>query len=739
MIGYRLVTPYDGVQTLPGEWVYNVDGVEVMAPDNPDIQWDDQVVAIEGRPLVSWAEMLLQPQAVRPHWEVGQTVTYTVLRGTRRLEIPIRLLHYPLGRILSTNWPRLLILALFAVMSTFLLVRRPGIRSVRVLYLWISCFVETIALAGIGLQVSDLVNGTSFWLQYLSQHLTLLLAVSGFLHFSLVFPSRQSIVRQEPWIIPLIYVVPFILYGLLCILSWPGSSSILDWLGRWIETYDLLTAFVLICALVSLLANYRRVRRQSPASQGARLVLMAHFLCATIFVFLVLAHFIAAGGLYSKNSATWLFLTFGLVTPVALFVAVVRYRLFRVQLIVNRTLVYTSLSLVIVGLYVIIVGALSQLFDVAGSFVISLVATGVIATVAPLLRERIQRAVNRLMYGERDDPYTVLSHLGQRLEGTLAPDAVFPILVETVAQSLKLPYAAIALKRDTAFAIAASRGAIQPNTVSLPILYQGEAIGQLVAAARGPGETFSPADHRLLASLAQQAGVAAHTAQLTAALQRSRERLVTTREEERLRLRRDLHDGIGPALAGIMLKLGAARKRLVGNAPSADELLEQMTTDMEGVVGDVRRLAQELRPSALDELGLAAALRRYVLQLKATCAIGFTFEAPEHVPHLPAATEVAIYRITSEAVTNVVRHSQALNCVVRLIVDQGLTVEVCDDGRGITADHRIGVGLHSMRERAEELGGTFTIESRPESGTQIRAHFPLSTAESLGEPDHGSH
>jgi len=161
------------------------------------------------------------------------------------------------------------------------------------------------------------------------------------------------------------------------------------------------------------------------------------------------------------------------------------------------------------------------------------------------LRQRLQRGVNRLLYGERDEPYAVLSRLGRRLEGTLAPDAVLPAIVETVAGALKLPYAAIALREGECLAVVAAFGQPVGDPLRLPLVYRHEAVGELLLAPRAPGEPFSPADRRLLDDLARQAGVAAHAVRLTADLQRSRERLVTLREEERRRLRRDPHDGLG--------------------------------------------------------------------------------------------------------------------------------------------------------------------------------------------------
>ena len=207
-------------------------------------------------------------------------------------------------------------------------------------------------------------------------------------------------------------------------------------------------------------------------------------------------------------------------------------------------------------------------------------------------------------------------------------------------------------------------------------------------------------------------------------LQRSRERLVTAREEERRRLRRDLHDGLGPQLAGITFRLHIARQVLRHDPDAADAALGDLMTRTQETVDDIRRLVDGLRPPALDDLGLVAALREAATNA-ARAALDVDVEAPERLPPLPAAVEVAVYRIAQEALTNVVRHAEARRCAVRLWLDGALCLEVQDDGRGLPAGHRRGVGLVSMRERAAELGGACTVEPRPGGGTRVQATLPL--------------
>jgi signal transduction histidine kinase len=416
--------------------------------------------------------------------------------------------------------------------------------------------------------------------------------------------------------------------------------------------------------------------------------------------------------------------------PIAIGLAILRYRLWDIDLIINRTLVYGALTACVVGLYVLIVGGLGALFQTSGNLLISLFATAVVAVLFAPLRDRLQRGVNRLLYGQRDDPYAVLSRLGQRLEATLAPDAVLPAIVATIKEALKLPYTAIALDQEGQSIEVAAVGTPTPNPLCLPLSYQGETIGQLILAPRAPGETFTPVERLLLDDLAHQAGVAVAAVRLTADLQRSREGLVSAREEERRRLRRDLHDGLGPALAAHTLKVGSARALLSRNPAAADSLLAELEGDIQTALADIRRLVYNLRPPSLDELGLIGAIRettaRYSARENGVGPLQIVIEAPERLPALPAAVEVAAYRIVQKALTNVVRHAQAKSCHVQLSLgEESLGLEIRDDGVGLPPERQAGIGLTSMRERAQELGGTCQVETGPSGGVRVLARLPL--------------
>jgi signal transduction histidine kinase len=439
--------------------------------------------------------------------------------------------------------------------------------------------------------------------------------------------------------------------------------------------------------------------------------------------------------------------------PFSIAMAIFRTHLWDIDVLISRTLVYAALTASVAVLYILIVGYLGALFQTSGSLLISLLATGLVAVLFQPLRERLQRGVNRLLYGERDDPYAVISRLGQRLEATLAHEAVLPAIAETVAQALRLPYVAIALTTGPAASLLAadreattndndpSRSFVRhpsaitaaygdaPDTLAfchvVMLSYQGEPTGQLILSPRAPGESFSPADQRLLDDLARQAGIAAHAMRLTSDLQHSRERLVNAREEERRRLRRDLHDGLGPQLAAVALKLDAARNLLEHNPAAAGTLLTELKTQTQAAITDIRRLVYDLRPPALDDLGLVSALREQTGQYYGQ-ELSITIEAPTDLPPLPAAVEVAAYRIAQEAITNIVRHANARRCIVSLSIDNGLCLNIRDEGCGLPADRRAGVGLSSMRERAAELGGHCEIVPAPGGGTCVAARLPLS-------------
>ena len=505
--------------------------------------------------------------------------------------------------------------------------------------------------------------------------------------------------------------------------------------------------------LASQVYRYRRVSNFVERQQTKWVVSAVALIIACGIPFFAIGSFLPGYKLLAEEQTTaqglayvlffWSLARPGLLLlPVAIAYSILRHRLWAIDGLINGTLVYGALTASVVAAYVAIVAGLGALFRIPGSPLTALLATGVIAVLFNPVRERLQRAVNRLMYGQRDDPYAVLSSLSRQLETTLDADSVLPVIAETIAAALKLPYAAVAVRAAQGMQVAADKGSRPERVLSWPLNYHGEQVGELLVAPRSSEAGFTPAEAHLIEDVALQAGIAIHNVRLTADLRQSREQLVTAREEERRRLRRDLHDGLGPKLAGQSLKLEAAMGTLNDEPEKASTLLTEALSESQTLLAEIRRLVYGLRPPALDDLGLVAAIREQASQYQLN-GLRVSVEAPDTLPALPAAVEAAAYRILQEALTNVVRHAGAAHCRVTIGVEAAaagepsagrLALSVQDDGRGLGANDRPGVGLASMRERAEEIGGTYRAERVPGGGACITVRLPLA----LGQPMEGT-
>jgi two-component system NarL family sensor kinase len=360
---------------------------------------------------------------------------------------------------------------------------------------------------------------------------------------------------------------------------------------------------------------------------------------------------------------------------------------------------------------------------------INLIAFIIIAlTFLPVYRWT-RRGVRDLIYSQHENPYPALAQLSQRLESTSSPQAILPAIAETIAQTLKLPYVEIEaqpLGEGQANAPALTAYGIPPkgaNIERLPLRYYETYVGELRVSTRRADEPLSPSDLSVLRDLARQVGISLYAARLTADLQRARERLVIAREAERRRIRNDLHDGLAPTLSSLQLQLGAARNMIHQDPERAEALLNELGDDLRGATAEIRRLVYDLRPPLLDELGLVGAIKSFKFSDPDFC---FEVYAPEPMPELSAAVEVAVYRIASEVLHNVVKHARATECVVNIEVSDGhLTLSVADNGKGMEQAYSSGVGLASMRERAAELGGTLTVSTCQGGGACVIAQLPL--------------
>lgn len=500
------------------------------------------------------------------------------------------------------------------------------------------------------------------------------------------------------------------------------------------RTWDALPLFIFSITVITVMIHapihrYRNIASPTLRQQikwivfGISTAVLGYFLVALPAAFGFIS--LEVGTVYGLFAVTGMMLFF-LLIPLSIGVAILRFRLWDIDPIINRTLVYGALSSLTILFYVLTVGFFASYFrNSQTNIIISFIATGIIAILFEPLRQQLQRGVNRLMYGERDDPATVLTRLSQQLNSALAPDSILQTIVETLSQTLKLPYAAISLlDKEPRFT---STPNLPPSELlHLPLTYQTEHVGELTLAPRAAGESFSPADMKLIHLIAQQAGVAAYTLRLNNDLQRSRERLVTAQEEERRRLRRDLHDGVGPTLASLSQRIDTAVEFLESDPSKSRQMLKDLKRQAKESVAEIRRLVYALRPPVLDEFGLVSAIREHTAPYSGPNGLQITFDTAEPLPALPAAVEVAAYRIILEAFTNLVRHAKATTCQIQIkIEDRSLLLTVADNGKGLHKGNRAGVGFASMRERAEELGGECVIEKNPTGGVTVRARLPL--------------
>lgn len=417
--------------------------------------------------------------------------------------------------------------------------------------------------------------------------------------------------------------------------------------------------------------------------------------------------------------APWVAATAVLPLVAGTMVAVLRHRLWQVEAVIARSSIAGIVALLVAATYFAVVWLAGAQLGTRGAPLLALIV--VVLGLQPM-RVGVQRQVNRLLYGQRDDPYAVLATLGQRLEGAASSEPggeALPDVALTIGEALRLPYVGIVVDDE----LVSSHGQRPATVEALPLVHAGDQVGALEVGARRGEQGIGPGDRELLRDVARSLAGAAHNLQLTRDLLFSRQAIVTAREEERRRLHRDLHDGLGPALAALVLQLETAHD-LVGPDPNgAKALIRRLAGHARGTVDVTRRIVTDLRPANLDDLGLAGALEELAARFSShqlSVAAGLDDVGP-----LPAAVEVVILRVASEALTNTVRHSGASTCRIVLRHVQGaveLTVE--DDGAGIEEPNTVGVGLRSMRERVEEVGGRFRVE-RLAPGTRVSASVPV--------------
>jgi two-component system, NarL family, sensor kinase len=406
--------------------------------------------------------------------------------------------------------------------------------------------------------------------------------------------------------------------------------------------------------------------------------------------------------------------------PVACTVAILRHQLFDLDMALNRTLVYATLSAGIFGLYLLIVELARVLVGTGAELGGSVVAAALVAVIFVPSRALIQRAVSGLMYGSRADPARTMSTLSASLEGPA--DDELSAAVGAIAQSLRLSNLVVVVDGRE---IGTAQGEATPTRIALR--FRDQDVGELLAWPRRGQAHLDPEDIEALRFVAGPLATAVHSVQLTDQLQRSRQQIMETRTAERKRLHRDLHDGLGPALTAVALKADAAGNVVDGDPSRAKLLIDQIASEAREAIGDVRRIAHGLRPPTLDQYGLLESVsyeaHRFTSRLDGHPLI-VNVDLPPSLPPLSDGTAAAAYRIVTEALTNVARHSNASRVTVTVECGTSFCLEVMDDGSSADQSWPEGFGISSMRRRALDCGGIL-VAGPTTSGGYIRAELPL--------------
>ena len=419
-----------------------------------------------------------------------------------------------------------------------------------------------------------------------------------------------------------------------------------------------------------------------------------------------------------------------LLIPGGIAVGALRYRLYDLDLLVNRTLV-AALLLGGAGLaYVALVAWVGALVGSSGG-VIPFVAAFAVALAFHPARIRLQRVVDRIFHGRRGDPYALLRDLDLSLREADSPQAALVAGSALIRSGLRLPGVGLVVPLPGGGTFRHREGQLPERAAEIPLELHGEQVGELLVAPRHDrgdvadgAPALADADARVLHALAGPLASAAYALRLSGDLAESHRELLRAREDERRRLRRDLHDGLGPQLAGVVMGLDVVGSTLArGDTDRAAELASRTSQQARTAVDDVRRLVRGLRPPALDDLGLVGALEAAFAAHRES-GPEVTVVAEGDPARLPAVVEVAAFRIATEAVSNAVRHAAAHRVEVALRAgDDSLSLRVVDDGRGLPETPTAGVGLASMRERAAELGGWCAVTGG-ERGTTVLAELP---------------
>jgi signal transduction histidine kinase len=519
---------------------------------------------------------------------------------------------------------------------------------------------------------------------------------------------------------------------------------------------DLAIALILLIPLTILASAFSLVRRFRRSSGTERLQLKWLTTAAAGVAFVYLLAMITSINYAWETSAdnpAWVTViqtaavTSFMLIPIAIGFAVLRHRLYDIDVVINKALVYGAMAAFITALYVAIVVGIGHAIGSERNLALSILATALVAVGFQPMRERVQRFANRLVYGKRATPYEVLSEFSGGMSHAVATEELLPRMARIVGEGTHAAHVAVWLQVGSGMVREASwsrsemdvpvmRPTIEGDAVtvdgadaSVPVRHRGELLG-VIGIRKAAGEAVTAADSKLLDDLVSQAGLVLRNVRLIEDLKTSRHRLVSAQDEERRRLERDLHDGAQQRIVAISLALRMARGMVPPHAPlELGTRLDQASEQVGLALSELREFARGIHPAILTERGLIAALQSLAERSTVPARLEGGLDR-----RLPAPVEATAYFVVSEALANVAKYAQASRVTVSVgAADGELTVEVSDDGVG-GADPSRGSGLRGLADRVSVVDGTLEIDSPPGGGTRLRCMIPVPVTDPAIEP-----
>lgn len=534
-----------------------------------------------------------------------------------------------------------------------------------------------------------------------------------------LFPNGRFVPRWTRWLV--VVMVPI---GLVKVILAAGDARVPGPMAAAVGVATFVTYAVLLGAQL-----YRYRRSDSIARRQSRWVV------AGLGAMIVLALVIIAGSTVAAapDEGSWLEVllelataSFVLILFMTLAVAVVRFRLWGVEVVLNRLLVWGALSTGVLAVYLVAIGTTSLMFDAADTGPPAVLAAIIIAIAFQPARRRLQRFADRAVYGSRDEPVAITADMGELFDDLTRPDLLLSALARLIATDLKLSSVTLAVQLTDGTTVEETHGqpgAGERHTIALRV--GPNQIGNLTISSRRGQRQLAKKDRHTLNLIGSQAAALAGMLRLAHERELMRDHVVVARDEERRRLRRDLHDGLGPTLASISQRVDAAAKHPTTTL-EVTHLLEDANVGLRETLVEMRRIVQGLRPPLLDQAGLMGALRRSIERDGSDVSSPtVSVSSDDDFGGLGDSVELALLRIAEEAVLNARRHASATHIEVSLArVDDHIVLQVSDDGTGIASDAVHGVGMRSMHERAAELGGRVDVTDASGCGTSVTVRLP---------------